>query len=270
MLLLNLSRVFLHILKIELKYSFNSKLAFFGYALGILINLIVYYFTSKAVVFNQVSNGSLFQHGYFEYILIGEIVLLLTQASLTQGQDLVIRLKNNGLLEQLHYSKLNVIRGLIIYYFAIMIINSIHILLALIFSMVFFKISLSPLIIFQFAILIVVTSILFSGIYFLNVSITLIFKRRNNSLQHLVNLLGFFSGAYFPLEVIGSKTAVNFLQLSPLTSLVNWARGVIYENTWITMNLYTLVFWFIAPAFLAYLIYFFRIKNKNGYFYVNQ
>ncbi len=268
--MLHLSKVFKNILKIELKYSFNSKLAFAGYAIGILLNLIVYYFTSKAVVFNQSSTEKMFQYGYFEYILIGEIVLLLTQSSLTQGQDLIIRLKNNGILEQLHYSNLNIVRGLILYYFALVIINSIHVLIALALSMIFFQVSLTAIVFLKFILLIACSSLFFSGIYFLNVFITLIFKRRNNSLSHFVNLLGFFSGAYFPLEVIGSDTAVRMLQASPLTALVNWTRGVIYENLWATINLYTLLCWFVIPLALAFLIYCIRLKGKQGYYYVNQ
>lgn len=255
---------------IELKFSFNSKLAFIGYALGIFINLIVYFFTSKALIPNPESGKNLFQYGYFEYIVIGEVVLLLTQASLSQGQDLVIRLKNNGILEQVYFSKLGILKGLSLYYFALVIINSIHIIFSLLISKVFFNISLTPLALIKFIILICVVSILFMGVYFVNVFTTLLLKRRNNSLQHLVNLMGFFSGAYFPLEVIGSEKASKVLNASPLTALVSWTRSVIYDNIWLSSNFYVLLFWFLVPMAFGILFFVFFVKKKQGYFYVNQ
>jgi len=263
-------KTLINILKIELKYAFNSKFAFIGYSLGIFVNLLVYYFTSKALVPQNDSNVNLLKYGYFEYIVIGEIVLLLTQASLTQGQDLLIRLRNNGLLEQIYYSKIGVIRSLLLFYIALTFINSIHVLITIILSKIFFSLSLSLVIILKFMLLMFLVSFIFIGIYLLNIFITMVLKKRNNSLQHVVNLMGFFSGAYFPLEVIGNKKFITIMSASPLTALIGWTRGVIYENIWFSSNLNVLIAWMLIPLALGILIYYSYIKKRLGFFYVNQ
>lgn len=266
---MNTFNIFKTILKVEFKYYFNSKIAFIGYAIGVFLNLLVYYFTSKAILPHQNFSGSLFKQGYFEYIVIGEIILLLTQASLTQGQDLIIRLKNNGILEQIYFSKLGILKSFLIYYLVLVLNNFIHVLLSLVISKLIFNLSLDFGTIIKLIVAMFIGSLFFVGIYLLNVFITLIYKRKNNSLQHLVNLAGFFSGAYFPLEVVGNQSVIKFLAISPITSLVAWIRGLIYDHNWFSNNLFILIVWLLVPTMIASIFYAYYIKKKHGYFYVN-
>ena len=265
---MNIIRIFLTFVKMEFRYNFISSWSIFGYVVGIFVNLIVYFYTSKALAPNSAFSGTFLKYGYFEFIVLGEMILLLTQASLTQAQEIVMRLKLSGVLEQLYFSRIGVIKSILTYYIALIINNSFQIILTLLGLIVFFKVHLGFFEILRFIIIMIASSVLFLGIFYLNFIMTILFKRKNNTLQHLVNVISFFSGAYFPLEVLANEKLKSILLLSPFTALVNFSRTYIYDNKIEITYLITLLFWLIIPLVVGLVLYKLLIKPRGGSLYV--
>lgn len=265
---MNLIRVFLTFVKMEYRHNFISRWSIFGYVVGIFVNLIVYYYTSKALAPNSAFSGTFLKYGYFEFIVLGEVILLLTQASLTQAQEIVMRLKLSGMLEQLYFSKVGVIKSILIYYIALIVNNSFQIFITLLGLIVFFEVHIGFFEVLRFFIIMIASSVLFLGIFYLNFIITILFKRKNNTLQHLVNVVSFFSGAYFPLEVLANEKLKSILLLSPFTSLINLSRTYIYENKIEMTYLVTLLLWLIIPLIVGLVLYMLLVKPRGGSLYV--
>ena len=250
-------------LRNEFKFQFQSSFVFYGYLIGILINLLVYYFTSKAFVPTLGLEAKYLEHGYFEYIILGELCLLVAQISISEGQDAFFRYKESGVLELFYFSSIGLKKALTYLYGSLVLLTFIYLVSTIFFSSLFFSISLTLVQIFRLFLLQIMSGLFFVGLYYLNLTISALIGRRNGSIQHVVNLLTFFSGAYFPLELIGSETIRLILKASPFSLLVQFSRDFIYEGKLWGDEFLGLTCWFFVTMGMALAIYSFFIK-KNG------
>jgi ABC-type polysaccharide/polyol phosphate export permease len=252
-------------IKAEYRYQFGSSFALWGYGIGIFLNLLIYYFTSKA--FSPIASiGNVFlSKGYFEFIIIGELSLIIPQIAIGEGQEAFFRFKESGILEQLYFSKLGLFKSLIHVYYSLIFFKFIFILFSLVIAAAFFHLSLSFTAIVLFLSVQLLSSFLFLGIYFLNLCISFLIGRRNGSIQHIVNVLCFFSGAYFPLEIFSSVAIRNILSHSPFALQVVMTRSLIYnQNFGDFQNAIYYLTWCLAPAALAFILFRFFIRRKLG------
>jgi len=216
--------------KAEFKYQFQSNLAIAGYAIGIFLNLLVYYFTAKAFLPNVNIPNEFLSRGYFEFIIVGELCLMISQISLSESQESFFKLRDAGVLGQLYFSRLGLIKSLLNNYYSLVLLKVLFIIVSLILSVLFFDLSLDAQMLFRFLLLQILSSVFFLGFYFLSLSISALVGRRNHSLQHLINILTFFSGAYFPLEIFTSSLLKNILSHSPFALQVKLTRNFVYTG----------------------------------------
>ena len=253
----------------EFKFQFQNKLVLGGYVVGILINLLVYYYSSKVFVPNTILKGEFLEFGYFEYILLGEMCLIVAQVSLNEGQDAFFRYKENGVLEQFYFSKKGLIKNLTKLYSSLVLINFVHILISIVLAKVVFHASFDFPQMVRIVVVQLFSGFMFLGMYYLNLTFSAFMGRRNGSLQHVVNILTFFSGAYFPLSLIPVPFLREVLGVSPFTLVVNFSRTFIYQGGIKLDALLGLFVWFLISIFVSYLFYFKKMKRKGLGCYVS-
>lgn len=254
---------FLSFLKVEAKFQFNTMYILWGYFFGILINLTAYHFTAKAFSPNLNIQNIFLSKGYFEFIIIGELCLMIPQISISEGQEAFFRLKESGVLGQLYFSRMGLISSLVNVYFSLIFFKLIFILCSLFFGILFFHLSFAPLTIIKFILIQALSSLFFISFYLCNLSISLLIGRRNASFNHLVNILAFFSGAYFPLEIFSSPMLRNILSHSPFALHVSITRNLIYQGSIGSYDeaFYYLV-WSILPLILS--LFFYKYSEKRA------
>lgn len=261
--------MFVNYFKNEFKFQFQNKLVLGGYFVGILVNLLVYYYSSKVFVPNTVLKGEFLEFGYFEYILLGEICLIIAQVSLNEGQDAFFRYKESGVLEQFYFSKDGIIRNLTKLYTSLVLINFLHIIISIVLAKVAFHASFDFFQVVRIVFVQLFSGVMFLGLYYLNLAFSALMGRRNGSLQHVVNILTFFSGAYFPLSIIPFSFLREALGMTPFTLIVNFSRTFIYQGTIRQDALLGLVVWFLISVFVSYLLYVKIMKRKGLGCYVS-
>lgn len=255
-------------LKMEFSFLFQSKLALIGYLFGLVLNLLVYYLTAKAFLPSpeMMSSNAYLTHGYFDYIVVGEMCLLIPLVSMAEGQESFFRLKDHGLLEQMYFSRTNLISCLLSLYFSHVLMKFFFIALSMVMSLLFFHLDFSASMIARFLLIQVLSSLFFMGLYFLNIAVSFLVGRRNSSFHHVINLLSFFSGAYFPLEIFHSELLRTILLSSPFALQVRLSRAFVYQGTIPAEVFPFLFFWMILPMAGAYLIYRFFAPKRMGRF----
>ncbi len=255
----------LSFLKAEYKFQFPSSFAIVGYVVGILLHLVAYYFTAKAFVPSPAIANTFLSIGYFEFIIIGELCLVISQVSIGEGQDAFFRMKNSGVLEQLYFSRMGIFKSLLSVYYSLVFFKLLFIIASLFLAILFFDLSFDLSMAFNFFLFQLISSIFFIGLYFLNLSISMVIGRRNASTHHIVYLLGFFSGAYFPIEIFTSEALRNILYRSPFALQVKLMRNLVYNGNLGTMSdfIYSLG-WSIVPFILAVIIYKIAAKKYVG------
>lgn len=256
-------------IKNEFKFQFQNKFVLGGYFVGILVNLLVYYYSSKVFVPNVALKGEFLEFGYFEYILLGEMCLIIAQVSLNEGQDAFFRYKESGVLEQFYFSKDGIIKNLTKLYTSLVLINFVHIIVSIILAKTFFHASFDFFQMVRIFVVQLFSGIMFLGLYYLNLSFSAFMGRRNGSLQHVVNILTFFSGAYFPLSIIPFPFLREALGVTPFTLIVNFSRTFIYQGSIRLDALFGLVVWFFISVFVSYLFYLKIMKRKGLGCYVS-
>lgn len=250
-------------IKTEFKFQFQNKLVLIGYSVGILVNLLVYYYSSKVFIPNVNLSGEFLEHGYFEYILLGEICLMISQVSLNEGQDAFFRYKESGVLEQFYFSKKGLVSNLSKLYISLITINFLHILISLFFAKVIFHASFNYFQIVRVLNVQIFSAFIFLGLYYLNLVFSALMGRRNGSIQHFVNVLTFFSGAYFPLSIIPFSFLREVLSLSPFTLIVSFSRTYIYLGQVKFDILLALVLWLLVSFIISFFLYFIFLKKKG-------
>lgn len=256
---------FLSFLKIEAKYQFDSFYVLWGYFFGILLNLTVYYFTAKAFSPNLSLQNAFLSKGYFEFIIIGELCLMIPQISISEGQEAFFRLKEAGVLGHLYFSRTGFIASLVNVYFSLIFFKLIFILCSLYFGILFFHLSLDSYTIIKFILIQVLSSLFFISFYLCNLSISILIGRRNNSFNQLVNVLSFFSGAYFPLEIFSSPLLKNILSHSPFALHVSITRSLIYRGVIGSAgDGISYLGWSIVPLLLSFVFYKYAEKRAIG------
>jgi ABC-type polysaccharide/polyol phosphate export permease len=252
-------------LKAEYKFQFQSSFALYGYIAGIFLNLLVYFFTAKAFVPNTSFANAFLDKGYFEFIIIGELCLIIPQISLGDGQEAFFRLKEAGVLGQLYFSRLGLIKSLVHVYHSLLFFRMIFILCSLIFGFLFFDLSFNFMMVFKFLVIQLFGSIIFIGFYFCNLAFSALVGRRNSTIHHIVNVLCFFSGAYFPLDVFSSPLLRNILTYSPFALHVTLTRDFVYNKASISNeNIFFYFFWCFTPLAVSWLIYRYIRVHKLG------
>lgn len=252
-----------YFLKNEFSYQFQSGFVFYGYLIGIFINLIVYYYTSKAFAPTLTTGTTYLKNGYFEFIILGELCLLVAQISISEGQDAFFRYKESGLVECFYFSKTGLLRSLFYLYLSLVVVTSIYFISTIIFSQLFFSMSLTLSQVLRLSILQFLSALFFLGLFLFNLSLSALIGRRNGSIQHIVNLLTFFSGAYFPLDLISSELVRGVLRASPFALIIDFARSFVYNGKFFSYEFFMLIVWLMATLFCAFLVYLFKLK-KNG------
>jgi ABC-type polysaccharide/polyol phosphate export permease len=257
---------FLKIMKNEFIYYYANRFVFIGIFIGILINLMAYFYTSKAFSPNLSVSNSFLEKGYFEFIILGELCLLIPQIAMVESQEIYFRYKEKGLLEKFYFSKLGIVKGMLGLYFSQVLNKIIYIIISLCLVLIFFGVKLSILNLLMFLIVLVFSTIYFIPIYFLSLLVSFLRNRRSNTISFVINFLSLFSGAYFPLEILDNSHFFSFLKYSPITIFINFSRNLIYRQSSIELdNGIILVFWPLAFFIVSYLLYkaFFKKKLVN-------
>ncbi len=174
--------------------------------------------------------------------------------SFNDGQNLFLRYRDSGYLLQIRYSHFGIFKFLFIQHTITMLLIIPYIFLTLIFSWSFFNLSLNHLSVAFLILLFIVSIFLFFGIYLINIASLIFFKRKNQVIAQVLSFLSFFSGAYFPLEIINNSQLVKLISYSPFTSFVSFSRELIYFHTFSVDN-FGVVLMFSLSCFLVSYVY---------------
>ena len=255
-----------NIVRYEIKNFTSSKLAMIGFIVGTIINLFAFYFTSKAFVPKSEIITFLGQSNYFEYIVIGEISLILTSLFFNDSQELYERLKNFGILEKYWLSDKRTEINTLKHYLALSIIKLIIILVNLFLIIILFSFKVSLLNVFLFLLVQIAILILFTPIFLLFFYFAFALGKKSSLFLHAISFLSVLSGAYFPLEVFGGEYIVSLLKINPISLQISLARTILNSNySEVPILLLRCLGWTLVSCLFLYFLrkFVYKWKMKN-------
>jgi ABC-type uncharacterized transport system permease subunit len=226
-----LSRIILSILKLSFKNHFLSKFTIIAEVFSVFITLIIYWFTSQAFGSAVDSHLSKWGGSYFDYLIIGEVFLILPTYFVQQFCEQIKYSMINQTLDTLLDLPIPPFKS--IFTIGLLGLSSTisHIFIMLAMSLIFFNFSLPlhallPLIIIQ-----IISLMSFIGLGFIGVSLLMITGRGQGVINYFCLFGSFFSGAFFPLSVLPSFFSNWAHYFSPFSTLMIYTRQIILEPT---------------------------------------
>lgn len=259
--------IFKEIIKYETKNYFPNYWALIGLLFGVIINLMAYYFTSKALSPNINISDPILHQGYFEYIILGEILLLVPQLAISDSVEIYFRYRDSGILEKMFLLKNGPLLTLFHVFISQVFIKLLYVFITFILVFILYKTHFSLIHLFNLIIAMLFSALVFLPFFFLIIFISMLRKKRISAIHYLMTIFSLASGAYFPIEVIGNNSLIHFFKVSPMNLIISTGRDFIYGkiNFLELISFQHLWIWGIVVVAFNYLFY----KYFINYFKVN-
>jgi ABC-type polysaccharide/polyol phosphate export permease len=238
-----------HIFKLNNRNEYISIYSLILELVAIILSLGIYHFTSLA--FESSVNSSLAIYGvnYFEFIVMGEIVLALPLFFLEGSYRKVKQSLMDGVWDTLNYLDINRLKSILFLLFTAIPKEIIRIIVTLGFSYAFFDFDLPlPHILIIFIYVALTLPIFFAlGLFFC--SILLKTGRGQAAIGYFLTLMSIGAGGFFPLSVL-PEGFVKFLSFFPYTQVLEKSRLYIAQENIYDVSSFGIVFvWtFIVPV----------------------
>jgi ABC-2 type transport system permease protein len=244
-----------------------------GDLLSIVLNLIFFWYTSKAFGFSFKVGLSDYRVDYFNYVVLGEMVLLIPAAILNGLTSTVQSAAADGTLEVFFLLPRRAQTTFIISALAIVPKEVVRIILTLIIATLAFGFKFSYSGLGGAVFLQIISLPIFLGMGLFAASLLVFFGRGKSVISHGGNILYIFAGIYFPLSVL-PKSIQNIAKVfSPFTILLESTR-TLFSNGFHNMAVTSaqIIFWDLLLFFLGFWLLglsFRRMINKGTPLIVN-
>jgi len=210
-------------LRQEMRFNFRSPLSYLVQLVLAVVSLSIYWFTSQALTGLHVEWGG---GDYFSYLVIGEIALILPLA-ICHSFILAIRVfAYEALLDELLLSPRSPLLNFSLFSLAILARAVLQVVLTILLAQIFFGFSFKWAQLGGFLILQSAAVPMFLALAWFAGSVFLKFGRGEGMLNHLLEILTVFAGAYFPLTVLPSAIRKALESLSPFARFLEAVRQV--------------------------------------------
>lgn len=212
-------------MKADLREKFRFRSQILWEIFGILVTLAVYFYTAKA--FSPAFTGRLHPGTtYFEFVLMGELVLILPSVMLDGQIKSLKRFQKEGLLEIFAVGRVRLAPLMLIASLAFSIKDLLRVLLVLLAAYLIFPFhvdvsSLPLLVLLQILFLPV-----FCALGALAASVLIYTRRGEHLLSNLHMVIAMAAGAYFPVSVLPEIVQKLSRFLSPFTVLLDQSRDL--------------------------------------------
>tara|TARA_R110000868_G_scaffold132381_8_gene343328 strand:- start:3618 stop:4418 length:801 start_codon:yes stop_codon:yes gene_type:complete len=182
----------------NLRQSFPRFASYLSFVLSTIFSLIIYYYTSRAFAKSFFDS----EVGYFEYILVGELSLLVVSSVLYNSTTLIRSWKARGIFDYLLAAKASNFKIITLQLLSTLARDVSMVVVQLALATLFFDLTFSAS---KFLVLILFPLLalpLFLSFGFLSLSLILYFGRGGAVVTTLTNVLSFLSGVFFPISVL--------------------------------------------------------------------
>ncbi|MBM3254844.1 MAG: ABC transporter permease [Candidatus Omnitrophica bacterium] len=211
-------------------------MAFIFSWLGILISAATFYFISKLLNSENMISVKAYGAGYFPYVLIGIAFSGYFSTAMHTFSGNIRSEQITGTLEAMLVTPTRLSTIIISLSLWDFIFTSINAVIYLFFGAVFFKVDFTQMNIIASLLILTLTVISLSGIGIISASFIIVFKK-GDPVSWLVTISsGFFSGVFFPVEVLPKYLRV-FSYFLPLTYSLKGLRHAILQGYSIGMLL---------------------------------
>jgi len=216
------------LLKLSYKNYYISKFNIVAEVIAILATLLIYSFTSRAFSSSVEGHLSIWDGAsYFNYLIIGEIILLLPTYFIQQFSGQVKLSLHNGTFETLLHLPISPLKSIMSLGSLGLMSELIRSIMTIILAIVFFNFSIPSSSLVYLLVIQSLAILCFLGIGLIAVSLLIITGRGQVVVNYFCLFGGFFSGAYFPLEVFPSYIAKWGHLISPFSTVLIYSRQLI-------------------------------------------
>ena len=213
-------RLMLFYMKVDGRNYFQTKLAFLGLSIGIFLNLVIYWYTSKFI--GQSFSSSLENYGmsYFDYLLIGDIILQSAMSMIEVNTNHFFMLKVNKGHDYLRTTTAGLEKIFLAKSLAIFPRDIAMMILYFAIGKAFFTFNLSMIdfLLGIFLQLIFLPS--FIGISFIILSFFSVFGRGMGIIGYFNTIASIVAGGFFPVEVLPMNVDKFAMYLTPYNTLL--------------------------------------------------
>ena len=239
-----------HILKLNSRDEFISKINIVLELIAIFISLLIYYFTSKTFSGSIDSSLAIYKVNYFDFILIGEVLLALPLFFLEGTYRKVRESLMNGVYDTFNYLGISSLKSIFFLVSSALPKVLFRISLTLVFAYLFFGFSI-PIgrILICFLIVIISLPLFFSfGLAF---SAVLLKTGRGQALiGYFLTMMSIGAGGFFPLSVL-PVSLVRVLEFFPYTTLLETLRLFLVDANYSRLSdLVPALLWFLLIPFI--------------------
>ena len=232
----------------NLRVSFPRTASYLSLLLSTFFSLLIYYFTSKAFAKSFFDSES----GYFEYILVGELSLLVVSSSLYNSTHLIRSWKSKGIFDYVLSSQASTAKTITLQLISTLARDLAMVALQLAMAYAFFdlSLSLSKIAVILFYPLLALP--LFICLGFISLSLILYFGRGGAVVTTLTNVFSFLSGVFFPISVLPSY--LHGLSLhNPFSAVLFPVRNFLVQTGFeqLLIDSWPLLLWTIGCAGIA-------------------
>jgi hypothetical protein len=212
------------LLKQERRYQYRSTTFILYPLITSFFTVMIYWFTSKALTGLTDVNQSWNANSYFDFLILGELVLLLPLAIGESSIRAVRYLANENLLEESLLLPGGPIKAISALSFSMLLPEVLSVLMTAFHACVFFNYSLSLAAFFKIAVLVLVSLPCIYGLGLVGTGLYLRLGRGEGLMSQLNYVAGIFAGAYFPLSVLSTNVAEILVRILPHSALLDMSR----------------------------------------------
>lgn len=260
-------RLILLYLKIDFRNYFQSKLAFIGQLVGIYLNLLIYWYTSKILGEGLSETLGQYQMSYFEYLLIGDIILQSSMSLIEVNFNHFFMLKVNRMNDYIKTTNVGLIKIFVVRSISSYPRDFMFMLIYFLMGKLFFNLELeiSELLLGIFLQLLIMPS--FIGISLSFLGLFSVLGRGIGVIGYINTIAAIISGGYFPVEVLPEIISKNSLYLTPYNTLLYGYRTLLvnFQTSYLLDIILICLSWDIALLGLGLIV--FKIFQNIEYNY---
>ena len=245
-------------LKFFIKEEYPRWYGFILEILATLLLLIMLWFTSKAYIPHNLN-----QTGYFQYLLIGELVLHLPFSLLFQGVKVMKRLGLSGGVDQLLVADKSVFKFAWSFLFVYFFKGFLRLALLLLISQLLFELPFEGAKMGTFIVTLAASFIPFSLLSLAIGSVVLFWGRGENIWGQISSWLSLLSGAYFPLSIFPMDLHKILPFINPFALFLEISRGVLGTKDYVISSGEFLAIGIWISLFTAMAAIFFNLGLKQ-------
>lgn len=210
--------------------------------IAISLSLGIYHFTSLAFESSVDSSLAIYGVNYFEFIVMGEIVLALPLFFLEGAYRKVKQSLMDGVWDTLNYLNINRLKSILFLILTALPKELVRIFVTVLFSYLFFDFNLSLKFVGVILCYVILTLPIFFGLGLIFCSLLLKTGRGQAAIGYFLTLMSIGAGGFFPLSVLPEKF-VSFLYFFPYTLVLEESRLYLAKGEVTAISGFFSVFW---------------------------